>query len=188
MPCARPYGYLGCATLFHGVEECGGLSVRLENDVFVATLVVVARRHIMAHVGRLADVAVGYRPADALSRRRGGARKLRGREVEVDGVALLPLEGRAGARDVGLQVDALVVERVDPFAGLVRVDDVDDGGFACGCSPATWSCAPRGRRVRSTDSAAVAGLASSAPRRELALIPPHGLACAWSFLRAYFND
>ena len=57
---------------------------------------------------------------------------LRGREVEVDGAALLlPLVGRAGARDVGLQVDALAAERVDPFVGLVRVDEVDDG-FACG--------------------------------------------------------
>ena len=135
MPCARPYGYLGCATLFHGVEECGGLPVRLENDVFVAALVVVARRHLMAHVGRLVAVAVGYRPADALlaeARRRAEAVGLRGCEVEVDGVALLLLlVGRAGARDVDLEADAHVVERVDPFAGLVRVDEVDDG-FACG--------------------------------------------------------
>ena len=35
------------------------------------------------------------------------------------------------SRDVGLQVDALAAERVDPFTGLVRVDEVDDG-FACG--------------------------------------------------------
>ena len=88
------------------------------------------------HVDSLvADVAVGYRPADALSRRRGGREEavgLRGCEVEVDGVALLLLlVGRAGARDVGLQVDALAAERVDPFVGLVRVDEVDDG-FACG--------------------------------------------------------
>ena len=53
-------------------------------------------------------------------------------EVKVDGAALLlPLVGRAGARDVDLEADAHVVERVDPFAGLVRVDEVDDG-FACG--------------------------------------------------------
>ena len=58
---------------------------------------------------------------------------LLGREVTVDGAALLlPLVGRAGARDVGLQVDAGVPAAcLDPFAGLVRVDEVDDG-FARG--------------------------------------------------------
>ena len=106
--------------------------------MLVAALAAAARRrHIEDYVGSLvADVAVGYRPADALSRRRGGREEavgLRGCEVEVDGVALLlPLVGRAGARDVGLQVDALAAERVDPFGGLVRVNEVDDG-FAGGC-------------------------------------------------------
>jgi len=88
------------------------------------------------HVGSpVADVDVGYRPADDLlaeARRREEAVGLLGREITVDGAALLlPLVGRAGARDVDLEADAHVVERVDPFAGLVRVDEVDDG-FACG--------------------------------------------------------
>ena len=78
--------------------------------------------------------AVGYRPADDLlaeARQREEAVGLRGREVEVDGaVLLLSLVGRAGARDVDLGADARVGERADPFAGLVRVDEVDDG-FAC---------------------------------------------------------
>lgn len=164
-PRSRPYSYLAFATLFHGVEECGGLPLRLENDVFVAALVVVARRHIMDHVGRLADVAVGYRPADALSRRRGGARKLRGREVEVDGVALLPtlLAGRAGARDVDLEVDAGVPAAcLNLFAGLVRVDEVDDG-FVGGCVDCDVELRlERLPTARSADSATVAAYVVSA--------------------------
>ena len=82
---------------------------------------------------------------------------LRGCEVEVDGVALLLLlVGRAGARDVGLQVDALVTERVDPFAGLVRVDDVDDNGFVGGCADCDVELRlERLPTARSADSATV---------------------------------
>jgi hypothetical protein len=153
---ARPCSCLGRATLFHGVEDGGVLSVRLGTACSLPPWPQPrAAATSRTHVGSLvADVAVGYRPADGLSRRRGGREEavgLRGREVKVDGAALLlPLVGRAGARDVGLQVDALAAERVDPFVGLVRVDEVDDG-FACDVEPRlerrpTRRPAPRTRR------------------------------------------
>ena len=150
--------------VFDGVEEGGVLSVRLGTTCSLpprpwSRAAATSRTHVGSPV---ADVDVGYRPADDLlaeARRRAEAVGLLGREITVDGAALLlPLVGRAGARDVDLEADAGAAERVDPFVGLVRVDEVDDGFFDCDVDPRL------GRRssARGPDSAAVAGSTSSA--------------------------
>ena len=166
---ARPSGYLGCATQSSTASGSAAscpcaLRTTCSLPPWSWSCAAATSR---THVGSLVAVAVGYRPADALlaeARRRAEAVGLRGCEVEVDGVTLPTLAVRVDARGVAPEADAGAEACPDPFAGLVRADEVDDG-FAGGCfacdvelRPTRWP-APRTRRPSPPTS--------SAPRREL---------------------